>query len=185
MAKLVSELLQLSRFASNQVRWSFNRTDIVMTIRSCIEQLQIRAQEKSLVLTYYVFGGVPDIWADRDKLVQVFINVIGNAIKYTPEGGNVTVYISRMSNEVHIKVSDTGIGVPIEDIPRLTERFFRVDKTRSREMGGTGLGLSIANEIVGAHQGALNIISELGKGTDVLIRLPIEKMQLDMDFGVA
>ena len=185
MAKLVSELLQLSRFDNEQVRWSFGRTDIVMTVKSCIEHLQINAQEKSQALTYYVFGGVPDIWGDKDKLAQVFINVIGNAIKYTPDGGNITVYISRMTDEVHIKVSDTGIGIPSEDIPRLTERFFRVDKARSREMGGTGLGLSIADEIVGAHQGTLNINSELGKGTDVLIRLPIDGGNSDADLGVA
>ena len=174
MAVLVSELLQLSRFDSNMVRWSFGNTDVVMVVKSCVERLQISAQEKSQGLTYYVFGVVPNIWADRDKLSQVFINVIGNAIKYTPNEGNITVYISRMSKEVHIKVSDTGIGVPAEDIPRLTERFFRVDKARSRELGGTGLGLSIANEIVGAHQGVLRITSRFGKGTDVLIRLPID-----------
>ena len=174
MAKLVSELLQLSRFDNNQVRWAFNRTDIVLTVKNCIEHMQIGAQEKLQTLTYYVFGGVPDIWADKDKLAQVFINVIGNAVKYTPDGGSITVYISRMGGEIHVKVSDTGIGVPAEDIPRLTERFFRVDKARSREMGGTGLGLAIANEIVGAHQGTLTINSELGKGTDVLIRLPID-----------
>ena len=185
MAKLVSELLQLSRFDSNQARWAFNRTDIVMTVKSCIEHLQINAQEKAQALTYYVFGGVPDIWADKDKLAQVFINVIGNAIKYTPDGGSVTIYISRMNAEVHIKVSDTGIGVPAEDLPRLTERFFRVDKARSREMGGTGLGLAIANEIVGAHQGSLTISSEYGKGTDVLIRLPIDGGGAEADLGAA
>ena len=174
MAKLVNELLQLSRFDNNQMRWAFGRTDIVMTVKSCVEHLQIKAQEKAQALTYYVFGGVPDIWADKDKLAQVFINVIGNAIKYTPDSGSITVYISRLHEEVHIRVSDTGIGVPAEDIPRLTERFFRVDKARSREMGGTGLGLAIANEIVGAHQGALSINSEYGKGTEVLIRLPID-----------
>ena len=185
MAKLVSELLLLSRFDNSQVRWSFGPTDIVMTVKSCIEHLQINAQEKSQSLTYYVFGGVPDIWADKDKLAQVFINVIGNAIKYTPNDGSIAVYISRISGEVHIKVSDTGIGIPAEDIPRLTERFFRVDKARSREMGGTGLGLSIANEIIGAHQGSLNINSELGKGTDVLIRLPIESVGGEAGLGVA
>ena len=185
MAKLVSELLQLSRFDNNQVRWSFGRTDIVMTVKNCIEHLQISAQEKSQALTYYVFGGVPDIWADKDKLAQVFVNVIGNAIKYTTDEGSITVYISRMSDEVHIKISDTGIGIPIEDIPRLTERFFRVDKARSRDIGGTGLGLSIANEIVGAHHGSMTINSKLGKGTDVLIRLPINGGNAEMDFGAA
>jgi len=183
MAVLVSELLQLSRFDSDMVRWSFGSTDVVMVVKSCVERMQISARDKTQALTYYVFGVVPNIWADRDKLSQVFINVISNAIKYTPDNGSITVYISRMLKEVHVKVSDTGIGVPAEDIPRLKERFFRVDKARSRELGGTGLGLSIANEIVGAHQGSLNIFSELGKGTDVLIRLPIDGGGADAGFG--
>jgi len=174
MAALVDELLQLSRFDSDMVRWAFVRADVVLIIKNCVERLQIGAKEKSQTLTYYAFGKVPDIWADRDKLEQVFVNVISNAIKYTPNGGSITVYVSRMGGEVHVKVSDTGIGVPAEYIPRLTERFFRVDKARSRDMGGTGLGLSIANEIIGAHQGTLTILSEVGKGTDVMIRLPVD-----------
>ena len=174
MATLVSELLQLSRLDSSQARWAFDRVDIVLTVKNCVDRLQIGAREKSQELTHYAFGAVPDVWADREKISQVFINVIVNAIKYTPNGGSITVYVSRAGDEVHIKVSDTGIGVPAEAIPRLTERFFRVDKARSRDMGGTGLGLAIANEIVTAHRGALSISSEPGKGTDVLIRLPID-----------
>ena len=86
-----------------------------------------------------------------------------------------------MGTEVHIKVSDTGIGVPAEDIPRLCERFFRVDKARSRDMGGTGLGLAIASEIVDGHQGNIRINSELGKGTDVIIILPINAADSEED----
>ncbi|MDR1061619.1 MAG: cell wall metabolism sensor histidine kinase WalK [Clostridiales bacterium] len=173
MARLVRELLQLSRFDNDQARWLFSRIDVVMTLRACVDRLQLVAREKSQSMTSYVFGSVPDVWADRDKLEQVFINVIGNALKYTPDYGSITIYVSRMASEVHVKVSDTGIGVPEEDIPRLCERFFRVDKARSRDMGGTGLGLAIASEIVSGHKGAIVINSKLGKGTDVLIRLPI------------
>jgi two-component system sensor histidine kinase VicK len=173
MARLVKELLQLSRFDNSQVRWNFADVDVGAVIRICTDRMQITAGEKRQSLRCYVFGEVPQIWGDRDKLEQVAVNIISNAIKYTPEGGNISVYVSRMSSEVHIKVSDTGIGVPAEDIPRLTERFFRVDKARSRDMGGTGLGLSIAKEIVEGHQGKLIINSELGKGTDVIIKLPI------------
>ena len=173
MARLVKELLQLSRFDNNQARWVFASIDVATIAKNCVDRLQITAREKNQSMSCYVFGGVPLIWADKDKLEQVFVNIIGNAIKYTPDNGTISVYISRMANEVHIKVSDTGIGVPEKDIPRLCERFFRVDKARSREMGGTGLGLAIANEIVDGHQGAIRIHSELGKGTDVLIKLPI------------
>jgi two-component system sensor histidine kinase VicK len=173
MARLVKELLQLSRFDNDQARWLFSRTDIVQLLGGCVDRFQLVAKEKSQSVTSYVFGSVPDIWADRDKIEQVLVNVIGNAIKYTPEYGSITIYVSRMASEVHVKVSDTGIGVPEDDIPRLCERFFRVDKARTRDMGGTGLGLAIASEIVSGHQGRIDINSKLGKGTDVLIRLPI------------
>jgi two-component system sensor histidine kinase VicK len=173
MARLVRELLQLSRFDNDQARWLFSRIDVVLLLKGCVDRLQLVAKEKALSMTSYVFGSVPDVWADKDKMEQVFVNVIGNALKYTQENGSVTIYVSRMASEVHVKVSDTGIGVPQEDIPRLCERFFRVDKARSRDMGGTGLGLAIANEIVVGHKGAIVINSKLGIGTDVLIRLPI------------
>ena len=181
MARLVKELLQLSRFDNSQARWVFNPIDIVTILKTCVDQMQISATKKAQMLSFYIFGEVPNIWADKDKLEQVFINIIGNALKYTPEGGSVSVYISKMGAYVHVKVSDTGIGVPAEDIPRLCERFFRVDKARSREMGGTGLGLAIASEIIEGHQGSLKINSELGKGTDVIIVLPINAADTDAE----
>ena len=173
MARLVKELLQLSRFDNDQVKWEFAEVDVALAVKKCVDRMQITANEKKQRLTCNVFGNVPLIWADRDKLDQVVINIISNALKYTGRGGSISVYISRMSKEVHIKVSDTGIGIPAEDIPRLCDRFFRVDKARSRDMGGTGLGLSIAKEIVDGHHGDMVIRSIVGKGTDVLIKLPI------------
>ncbi|MCL2164734.1 MAG: cell wall metabolism sensor histidine kinase WalK [Oscillospiraceae bacterium] len=173
MARLVRELLQLSRFDNSQVRWNFTDLDVASVVRVCVDRMQITAVDKRQRLGCYVFGDVPPIWGDRDRLQQVILNIVSNALKYTPEGGNISVYVSRMSDEVHIKVCDTGIGIPAEDIPRLCERFFRVDKARSRDMGGTGLGLSIAKEIIDGHQGRLTINSLFGKGTDVIVQLPI------------
>jgi two-component system phosphate regulon sensor histidine kinase PhoR len=113
---------------------------------------------------------------DADRLQQLFINLIDNAIKYTPAGGEVTIQATRLArpdqpSQVEVAVSDTGAGIPEHDLPRLTERFYRVDKARSRELGGTGLGLAIVKHIAQAHKGELKIESAVGKGTTVRVRL--------------
>ncbi len=123
----------------------------------------------------YVLNEIPEIEGDYGRLEQVAFNIIGNAVKYTPEGGNITVYVGRIYNDVYFKVTDSGIGIPEEDIERIFERFYRVDKARSREMGGTGLGLSIAREIIEAHKGSINISSKVGVGTEVTVRLPVRQ----------
>jgi arsenate reductase len=115
---------------------------------------------------------------DLDRLQQLFINLVDNALKYTPSGGTVTISASNKpatdgtARRIEIAVSDTGPGIPAKDLPRLTERFFRVDKTRSRELGGTGLGLAIVKHIVQAHKGELKIESQMQKGTTVRVTLP-------------
>ena len=183
MARLVRELLLLSRFDSNQARWVFSRVDIAREVRECVDRMQIVAQEKGHALKCQVYGRVPMIWADTDKMEQVLVNIISNAIKYTPERGAINVMVVRAGQSVVIRVRDTGVGVPKEDIPRLFERFFRVDKARSRELGGTGLGLSIAKEIVNGHQGTIDVYSEQGKGTEIEIRLPIQTPGVDAGAG--
>ncbi len=110
---------------------------------------------------------------DRDKIKQVFLNIIHNACKYTKPGGKITISLDSAEGEAVIKVADTGIGIPEEDRERVFERFYRVDKTRSREYGGTGLGLAIAREITAAHNGTIAMESELGHGTTVTVRIPL------------
>ena len=117
-------------------------------------------------------AGILPSGATRDKLEQVFVNLVDNAIKYTKEGGRITVKLSGAGDSVIVTVEDNGIGIPKEDIERVFERFYRVDKAHSRELGGTGLGLSIAKHIVLVHNGEIRIESEVNKGTSVFVILP-------------
>jgi signal transduction histidine kinase len=118
---------------------------------------------------------VAEVYGDRDGLEQAITNILSNSIKYTPEGGNIKVYIGAVHNDAYIKIIDNGIGIPKEDLPRVFERFYRVDKARSRDMGGTGLGLPIAKEIIDSNNGSIDIKSDKGKGTEVIMKLPIYK----------
>lgn len=173
MTRLVKDLLQLSRLDNQQMQWFFKQVHFEGLVRNCIEKIQMEAENKRQVIECFTIGTIPEIQADPDRIQQVIINILGNAMKYTPESGKITVYIGKLYSDVYVKVSDTGIGIPKEDLPRIYERFYRVDKARSREMGGTGLGLAIAKEIVEAHKGTISITSEWGKGTEVTVKLPI------------
>ncbi|PNT91633.1 two-component system histidine kinase PnpS [Clostridium thermosuccinogenes] len=173
MTRLVKDLLQLSRLDNHQMQWNMQQFSFTELVRNSIVKLQIEAENKNQKIESYIMGDIPEIKGDRDRIEQVVLNILTNAIKYTPEGGKITVYVSRIFNDVTLKVADTGIGIPRKDLSRIFERFYRVDKARSREMGGTGLGLSIAKEIVEAHGGTITAESELGKGTEITVKLPI------------
>ena len=175
MTRLVKDLLQLSRLDNKQMKWNMKEISIVNLVKYTVNKMQIEAKNKGHTLVCHVIGDIPDIIGDKDRLEQVIVNIISNAIKYTQEDGNISVYIGKNYSEVYVKVTDNGVGIPEEDLPRIFERFYRVDKARSREMGGTGLGLSIAREIVEAHGGNISINSEYGKGTEVLIKIPFVK----------
>jgi two-component system sensor histidine kinase VicK len=171
MTRLVNDLLELSRLDNKEIKWNKRPVRIDLLLREVISKMMMSARKKRLSVECEIEEKL-EVFADRDKMEQVFQNVFSNAIKYTPEGGGIFVKAENIGNQVCISVKDTGIGIPKEDLPRIFERFYRVDKTRSRELGGTGLGLSIAREIVLAHDGEINILSEQGKGTEVIIKLP-------------
>lgn len=173
MTRLVKDLLQLSRLDNQQMKWNMKSMSFTDLVKNTVEKMQLESTGKGQKLECFTIGELPEIVADRDRIEQVILNIVSNAIKYTPEGGNITVYLGRTYSEVYAKVADNGIGIPAGDLPRIFERFYRVDKARSREMGGTGLGLSIAKEIVEAHGGTIAISSEPEKGTEVTVRLPI------------
>ena len=132
----------------------------------------LEMQKKNLNGECYVTADVPPVYADKGGIERVIINILSNAIKYTDEGGSITVYVGFVYNDAYIKIKDTGRGIPKEDLKKIFERFYRVNKDRARETGGTGLGLAIAKEILDQNDGKIDIKSEIGKGTDVIIRIP-------------
>ncbi len=174
MTRIVSDLLVLSRLDNKRTQWSIESFDPHRVFTHICDVMRVDAEAHSHELKYIPNGELPYITADKERIEQVLINIVSNAIKYTPDGGAITVYASASKHGVDIKVKDTGIGIPEEDLPHLFERFYRVEKSRTSETGGTGLGLAIAKEIVEAHGGNISVESQLGKGTAVMIHLPLE-----------
>ena len=172
MAKLVTDLLTLSRFDNNQILQEKVRFDLGILVKQCQEKVQIEIDKKGHKVECFVTADVPKVYADKEGIERVVLNILTNSIKYTPEGGNIKIYVGFVYNDAYIKVIDNGLGIPEEDLNRIFERFYRVDKARTRQMGGTGLGLSIAKEILDKNNGTIDIKSEKGKGTEVVIRIP-------------
>lgn len=178
MTRIVKDLLVLSRLDNRRMTWSPDTFDIGETLDRMCEALQTEAHNHSHELTYECAqpGSLP-LYGDKERIEQVVANIIGNAIKYTPDGGKIQVKLMphlQGKKTYEITVTDNGIGIPKEDIERLFERFYRVDKSRSTGAGGTGLGLSIAKEIVDAHNGTISVDSVEGAGTVVKILLPAD-----------
>lgn len=172
MTRLVKDLLQLSKLDYDNIQWNMKQISIQKIVSECVYKMNISAKQKNQTLEFNTELIIPEIMGDKDRIEQVIINILSNAIKYTPENGKIEVDLSMEEDNVVIKVADNGLGIPKEDLPRLFERFYRVDKARSRMLGGTGLGLSIARQIVEAHKGKIKIQSEYGQGTQVFISLP-------------
>lgn len=173
MTRIVRDLLTLSRLDEKRPDTRPPESiDLRHFTEGLVERMRITAKEKKLTINYREMNPAGEFLANRDKIEQVVINILSNAIKYTPAGGHINVYTGRIYSDVYIKVSDTGIGIPKENLPRIFERFYRVDKARSRDTGGTGLGLAIAKQIMDEMGGNISITSEVDKGTDVTITIP-------------
>ena len=175
MARLVTDLLVLSRYDNKKVTKEESIFDLGELTKNCIDRLHFEVEKKNHNIECFVTANVPPVNADKYGIERVILNIISNAIKYTPENGIIKVYVGFVYNDAYIKVIDNGIGIPEADLPRIFERFYRVDKARSREFGGTGLGLPIAKEIIEQNNGSIDIKSEAGKGTEVVIRIPVYK----------
>ena len=172
MAKLVTDLLTLSRYDNNKKNVQKESFDLGDLVKKCQDKLAIEIKKKNHKVNCFVTADVPPVYADKYDIERVVLNILTNSIKYTPDGGEIKIYVGFVYNDAYIKIFDNGIGIPEEDLSRIFERFYRVDKARTREMGGTGLGLSIAKEILDKNGGSIDIKSVVGQGTEVVIRIP-------------
>ena len=173
MARLVTDLLTLSKYDSKKVKLEETEFDLGELTKKCQERLKFEIEKKHQNVECFVTANVPPVSADKYGIERVVLNILSNAIKYTPENGKIKIYVGFVYNDAYIKIID--IGISEQDLTRIFDRFYRADKARTREMGGTGLGLSIAKEILDQNKGSIDIRSELGKGTEVIIRIPAKK----------
>ncbi len=172
LASLINDLLELSRIESGKMQLSIKDCPVKPVCDQVFNLVKKQAEIKSLSLSLELPEKLSPVRADQEKFAQVLLNLIDNAIKYTLPGGSIRLSAEETKEEVKITVADTGIGIPQEDLSRIFERFYRVDKARSRELGGTGLGLSIVKHIVQAHGGSISVESELEKGSSFSLFLP-------------
>jgi two-component system phosphate regulon sensor histidine kinase PhoR len=167
MSRLVDDLLTLSRMEHHSLPFALEGVDLLVLVESLVSRLAPRVQEAGLTLVSQMPTALPLVLGDADRLQEVFLNLIQNAIQYTPAGGAITVsaHTDDSGQWVGVSVEDTGIGIPSQDVPRIFERFYRVDKARSRASGGTGLGLAIVKHIIELHRGRIEVNSVVGQGT--------------------
>jgi two-component system phosphate regulon sensor histidine kinase PhoR len=175
LSALVHDLLQLSQIESGDYRWPRDLVDVVGLARRSVALVHPQAQRRQIVVRCTSEAETVSVGGDEEKLTQVLVNLLDNAVKYTEPGGTVDVTVQSSDGRAIISVRDTGIGIPPTDRDRIFERFYRVDRARSRESGGTGLGLSIVKHIVEAHRGTVTVDSRLGHGSTFTVTLPWER----------
>ncbi|ELW74454.1 sensor histidine kinase [Streptococcus thermophilus MTCC 5460] len=186
MMRMVSDLLALSRIDNKSTQLNVEMTNFTAFMTYILNRFsQIKSQETNPGKSYEIIRDYPvnSIWVeiDTDKMTQVIDNILNNAIKYSPDGGQITVSMKTTDTQLIVSISDQGLGIPKKDLPMIFDRFYRVDKARSRAQGGTGLGLSIAKEIVKQHNGFIWAKSEYGKGSTFTIVLPYDQDAMMVD----
>ena len=172
MSRLVSDLLRLSRMEYEQTKWIRERINVKEAVNDTCNKLRMHAKNKDISIHTDDIPNDMYVLFDKDGFEQIILNIVGNAVKYTPNQGNVWVDVKRENKDILISIRDDGIGIPKEDKKRIFDRFYRVDKARTREMGGTGLGLSIAKHIAEAHNSNIIVSDEVQKGTEICIIIP-------------
>ncbi|WP_026568076.1 cell wall metabolism sensor histidine kinase WalK [Bacillus sp. UNC41MFS5] len=178
MIRLVNDLLQLSKMDSTDYRLTIEWVNFVDFFDRIIDRFEM-SKEQNVTFKRKLPKHAIFVEVDEDKMTQVLYNIISNALKYSPEGGQVTFSMKEMDDKIIVSISDQGVGIPKENIKNIFDRFYRVDKARTRKLGGTGLGLAIAKEMVNAHGGAIWATSEEGKGTRISFSLPYERSEED------
>lgn len=171
LQSLIHDLLELSKIEQQGFELTLQQVDLHPMLEEVIALLSGKAEAKNVALEFYSKQKHVLINVDFDRLKQVFINLIGNAITYTPSGGNVKIILLDYERNVRIHVKDSGVGIKKEEIPRIFERFYRVDRDRSRNSGGTGLGLAIVKHLVEAHHGKISVKSDVGEGSEFILEL--------------
>lgn len=172
MSSLVNDLFELSKLEEGKLPLHFEEIDLIEVCENAVMKTRMKAKEKGLELGFTRLPKLPTVYADGMRMEQILMNLIENAIRYTNQG-SISISISSNSAKITITIKDTGIGIPGEDIPYLFERFYRVEKSRSREHGGTGLGLAIVKQLVELQNGEIQVKSEIGKGTCFIMTFPI------------
>ena len=176
LQRLVTDLQELSRVEAGTISLAFESCDLALLMETVAQRMQPQFDDKGIALKLEIPTTLPRLLIDQDRIAQVFINLLGNALQYTPENGLVTIGLKTIGNEVRVSIQDTGLGIPPEHLPHLFTRFYRVDKSRSRAGGGTGIGLTIVRHLVEAHGGQIWAESEgMGHGSTFSFTLPILK----------
>lgn len=173
LGRLVEQLLDLSKLESGEVPLDRTEMPLAPVVSQVMSEIEVARSDRGVLVRDEVAEDLPPVEADRERVHQVLFNLVDNAVRFTPSGGEVKVAAHRRNGSVEVSVSDTGVGISPEHLPRLFERFYRVDTARSREGGGTGIGLAIARSVVEAHGGHIKAESELGKGSVFTFDLPV------------
>ena len=178
LARITEDLLTLSRIEQKRQKFEFEPNRVNGLLNDAMELIAPIAQKSAIRLEVALAPAESEVWCDREAVSQILSNLLDNAIKYTPAGGRITVGACPQGEWVELYVRDSGIGIPAAELPRLFERFYRVDKARSRELGGTGLGLSIVKHLVAAHHGSIRVESRVNEGSTFFFTLPVDESAL-------
>jgi signal transduction histidine kinase len=173
LSRLVEQLLDLSRLESGDVPLDRQDVDVDSLVRTVVSEVEVARADHLVGVRVEIPEDLPPLWADRERIHQVLFNLLDNAVRFTPPGGEVVVTAIRRGGACEMRVTDTGPGIPAEHLPFLFERFYRVDQARSRGDGGTGIGLAIARSVVEAHGGAIRAQSEVGRGSVFAFDVPL------------
>ena len=175
---LVNQLLDISKLESGNMKLQAIPQNVIPLFKALALSFTSYAERKRIALTFHSAEDEIPAYIDRDKIEKIITNILSNAFKFTPEGGSIEVAVTRDGNYVHVMISDTGIGIPADKIPKIFDRFYQVDGSHTREQEGTGIGLSLTKELVELHKGHIEVESEEGKGTTFMVHIPLGKDHL-------